>query len=248
MQGKYSIEALVRQVTVDCKDDGTHFTVEDRLQVIQSLLAGSDYQLVHRGDLCLLYAKQEVQGEEVVLVSSHVDCVYGALFCEEVSEECLRGTFDNSLTNGCLLYAMLTGSLPEQVVVAFTGDEEHDSAGAYEVAGWLREKDCYVRQAWVLDVTNEGWAEGCPFSLENDLGIHILRGYQIVTTLAPYLYKFVPEAEPDESWDYDEMGIPTCSLCLPVSGDLHADAVVLVRRSSLPIYCEILCLLAHLPS
>ena len=100
----------------------------------------------------------------------------------------------------------------------------------------------------MLDVTNEGWAEGCPFSLENDLGIHILRGYQIVTTLAPYLYKFVHEAEPDESWNYDELGIPTCSLCLPVSGDLHADAGVLVRRSSLPIYCEVLCLLAHLPS
>ena len=244
IQTNGSIEALVRQVTVDCKDNGKHFTVEDRLRVIQSLLTGSDYRLIHRGELCLLYAKQEVQEQEVILVSSHVDCVYGSLFFEEYSEELLRGTFDNSLTNGCLLHAMLADRLPDHVVVAFTGDEEHDSAGAYEVVDTLRKKACYVLQAWVLDVTNEGWTEACPFTLENDLGIDFLMGYRIVTTLAPYLYKFVHEAEPDESWDYDEEGIPTCSLCIPVAGDLHADAGVLVHRSSLPIYCDVLSRLA----
>ncbi len=240
--------SLLRAVTVDCRDNGEAFTATDRVAVIEHVLGKTDYKLIARQPLVLLYAKRELhEGDRVLLISSHIDCVFSNCFCNDEGE-CLRGTFDNSFTNAALLWNMLNNTLPDNVVVAFTGDEERDSQGAVQAVVALGQSGCEVSAALVLDVTNEGWENGALFTLENDLGVDILTGYNIISLLEKYdgSFAFKHNALPDESWDYADYGIPSLSLCVPVGGELHGDAGVLLRKESALEYCRVLPLLASI--
>ena len=237
---------ILQSVTVDCKDNGECFTVTDRVAVIERLLKDTAYRLVARESLVLLYAKHALcEGDRVLLVSSHIDCLYGKCFCND-DGDCLRGTFDNSFTNAALLWDMLNDTLPDNVVVAFTGNEESDSQGAVQTVVALGRMGCEVAAALVLDVTNEGWKSGALFTIENDAGIDILTGYNIISSLEDYggRFAFKHNALPDESWDYADYGIPSLTLCVPVCGELHSDAGVLLRKESATEYCNVLSLLA----
>ena len=239
---------ILQAVTVDCKDNGECFTVTDRVAVIERMLENTDYKLISRQPLALLYAKRQVrEGDRVLLISSHIDCVYVSCFCND-EDDCMRGTFDNSFTNAALLWNMLQDRLPDNVVVAFTGDEEKDSQGAVQTVVALGQMGCEVATVLVLDVTNEGWERGALFTLENDLGIDILTGYNIISSLEQYggRFAFKHNALPDESWDYADYGIPSLTLCVPVGGELHGDAGVLLRKESVPEYCKVLSMLADM--
>ena len=240
--------SLLRAVTVDCRDNGEAFTVTDRVAVIEHVLGKTDYKLIARQPLVLLYAKRELhEGDRVLLISSHIDCVFSNCFCSD-NGDCMCGTFDNSFTNAALLWNMLNNTLPDNVVVAFTGDEERDSQGAVQAVVALGQSGCEVSAALVLDVTNEGWENGALFTLENDLGVDILTGYNIISSLEKYdgSFAFKHNALPDESWDYADYGIPSLSLCVPVGGELHGDAGVLLRKESALEYCRVLPLLASI--
>ena len=237
---------ILQAVTVDCKDNGERFTVTDRVTVVESMLENSAYRLIARQSLALLYAKrQPCEGDRVLLISSHIDCVYSGCFCNDEGDS-LRGTFDNSFTNASLLWNMLQERLPDNVVVAFTGDEESDSQGAVQAVVALGQMGCEVAAALVLDVTNEGWESGALFTLENDLGIDILTGYNLISSLEQYggRFAFKHNALPDESWDYADYGIPSLTLCVPVGGELHGDAGVMLRKESALEYCNVLSMLA----
>ena len=230
-----NLPELLNAVTVDSKDNGKEFTVTDRVAVIERLLEGSAYRLIARESLALLYAKRElVAGDRVVLVSSHVDCLHNACFCNDEGG-CFRGTFDNSFGNAAILSLMLDGLLPDNVVVAFTGDEECDSQGAVQTVLALGRMQCEIKFALVLDVTNTGWDSGASFALENDLAVDLLTAHKIVGAVDALgeEYAFKHNAEPDESWDYNDYGIPSLSLCVPVKGELHGDAGVLLRKESM---------------
>lgn len=250
-----SYAELLKQLTVDCKDDGIRFLKRDRIQAIQTLLENSDYQLLYAGELCLLYGKNASLDSYRILVSSHIDCVYTTCFVTDESEDCWKGTFDNSATNTALIELMLKGELDDSVLIAFTGDEEKNSAGAVEVIQILQEKDCPIERALVLDVTNEGWDDEAAFSIENDRGFDIITGYQLINLLqaSEEPCVFVHEAEPDETWEYysfqtnDRPRIPCLSLCLPVLGNMHEDAGVWLRKSSIEPYKKILKQLANAP-
>lgn len=241
---------LLKAVTVDCKDDGENFVVPDRVAVIEGLLVKSDYKVIAREPLALVYAKRELSaGDSVVLVSAHVDCLYDACFCAEEGDF-LRGTFDNSFGNAAILWQMLAGTLPGNVVVAFTGDEERDSHGAVQTLLALGRMQCEIKFALVLDVTNTGCESGAMFALENDLGIDIFTAHKIVEAVEAVgeKYEFKHCAEPDESWDYNDYGIPVLSLCAVVKGFLHGNEGVLLRKKSLIPYgkalLSLLCKLA----
>ena len=239
---------ILQTVTIDCMDNGERFTVTDRVAVIERMLEKTEYKLISRQPLALLYAKRPLcEGDRVLLISSHIDCVYPRCFCSN-DGDCLRGTFDNSFTNAAVLWAMINNSLPDNVVVAFTGNEESDSQGAVQTIVALGQMGCEVAAALVLDVTNEGWESGASFTLENDLGIDILTGYNIISSLEKYdgRFAFKHNALPDESWDYADYGIPSITLCVPVGGELHGDAGVLLRKESAVEYCNVLPLLANL--
>ena len=245
---------LLNRLTVDCKDDGKQFRKKDRIHEIKALLENSDYELLGEGSLSLLYGRP-LGGENTyrTLVSSHVDCVYKNCFVEDEDGLYWKGTFDNSATNAAVIDLMLQGELDESVLVAFTGDEENGSAGAIEILQMLARMECEVGKVLVLDVTNEGWEDEAAFSIENDRGFDIITGYHIVGLLqaSGASCVFVHEAEPDETWEYnkgtspDIPGIPCFSLCLPVCGNMHGDDGVLLRKSSVIPYEDILRKLAN---
>lgn len=241
------LDSLLKLVTVDCKDNSHTFITKDRINAIREILNQSRYHLLHEGRLCYIYGKEPVYGESVVLISSHIDCVYNHLFCEDYSEKYYKGTFDNSLTNACVLKNMLDDSFSHNVIIAFTGDEEEDSNGAKEVFRTLSKWNTNISTAIVLDVTEAGWDEQCSFTVENDLGIDIMKAHKIVDILNNYEAKmcFVHDAEADETWEYDEHDIPCFSLCLPTFGDMHSDEGVLARKRDLPEYCKIMEMLAN---
>lgn len=233
---------LLKLLTVDCKDDGKAFTVTHRIAVIEQLLKDTPYKLIAHEPLAFVYAKRDIcEGDSVVLVSSHIDCVYNSCFCSHDGDN-LRGTFDNSFTNAAILSLMVAGKLPDNVVVAFTGDEEHDSQGAVQTVLAFGRAQCEIKFALVLDVTNTGWESGAHFALENDLGVDMLTAHKIIETLNSLgvEYAFEHNAEPDESWDYNDYGIPALSLCVPVFGELHSDEGVFVRKNSVEGYCNAL--------
>ena len=241
---------LLKAVTVDCKDDGENFVLPDRVAVIEGLLVKSDYKVIAREPLALVYAKRELSaGDSVVLVSAHVDCLYDACFCAEEGDF-LRGTFDNSFGNAAILWQMLAGTLPGNVVVAFTGDEERDSHGAVQTVLALGRMQCEIKFALVLDVTNTGCESGAMFALENDLGIDIFTAHKLVEAVEAVGEKYEVKhcAEPDESWDYNDYGIPVLSLCAVVKGFLHGNEGVLLQKKSLIPYgkalLSLLCKLA----
>lgn len=242
MKSEMSLFELLESLTVDCKDNGENFVVAERLSVIERLLEDSTYRLVAREPLALLFAREHFcERGKVVLVSSHIDCVYSSLFCKDEGDS-MRGTFDNSFGTAAVIWNMISGSLPENVVVAFTGDEEKDSAGALQALRALGGFGCPLSSALVLDVTNVGWESGALFTIENDACIDIMTAYSIVSSLEQYSgrFAFLHNAEPDESWCYAEYGVPTLSLCLPVGGELHSNEGVLLRKGDAQEYSRVL--------
>lgn len=238
---------ILKQVTVNSCDNGKEFTDTTRIAAIENLLQESKYELLYKGNLTLLYAKHRpVVGESVVLVSSHIDTVYSQCFCEE-KDGMLHGTFDNSYTNAAVIRNMLHGKFSDNVIIAFTGDEENNSRGAIETVCTLGRMQCKIDFAIVLDVTEEGWERQSLFTVENDLGIDIFTAHRLVEILKPYdgKYSYVHDAEPDESWDYDEYGIPCFTLCAPILGDMHSDDGVLLRKESFPAYPDVLAIVAN---
>lgn len=240
-------EELLHMLTVDCKDNGREFVINNRIEVIKNLLSDSPYQLLYEGDLCLIYSKNVGENNLPALISSHVDCVFNTLRCDSWGEKYMIGTFDNSATNACLIYTMLQDTLGDNVLVVFTGDEEANSRGAAEVVTTLHRQYIYPSVAMVLDVTEAGWMEEYDFTIENDLEINIVKGHRIIEAVKPFegQYLHIHAGDADESWEYDERNIPTFSLCLPVCGDIHGDEGVLIRRKSLSVYCDVLCRLAR---
>lgn len=255
--------SVLKRIMRLCRDDGEKFTVTDRLDEIRQVLSGSPYWLVNRDGLFHLYAAhpiEEIKGP-VLLVSTHADCEANITkcFCEDIGNGFLKGTFDNAATNAAILSLMLEGSLPDNVLVAFTGDEERNSEGALETVEYLRLIGLTVEMAVVLDVTYTGWDEGADFTVENNFwqGIQGRRVIEKVKLLNAK-WRFVPEdlndvpayvppelvaseeADEDESWKYDETGVPCFSLCLPVKGSMHSNAGVLARKDSLAKYCAAL--------
>lgn len=251
---------LLERVMRLCRDNGQRFTRTDRLDEIQRLLWDSQYRRVNPQGLFHLYAKRSIEEIEgpVVLVSSHVDCENGITrcFCEDAGNGLLRGTFDNAATNAAILSLMLEGSLPEAVVVSFTGDEEADSHGVIETVRFLQSKQLGIDMAVVLDVTDMGWNEGARFTVENNFWdeAHGRRVIELARQSAVE-WRFVPEdtddippyvpservihieAEADESWELDELGVPCFSLCLPVKGNMHSDSGVMAVKDSFASYC-----------
>lgn len=243
---------LLRRLTIDSKDDGSHFTVTNRVDEIKKLLQTSRYHLVHKGPLSLIYARTIDPAQWRVLISSHIDCVYQKCFVEETGD-CWKGTFDNSATNAAIVDMMLRDELDAHAIVAFTGDEEIHSGGAIEVMNVLHERGAQLNFGIVLDVTEEGWEDGAAFSIENDRGFDILTGYHIIQLLqsTEMPCTLIHNAEPDETWDYGKgienifSPLPCLSLCLPALGELHGEEGVLIRKSSPTAYQLILKELAN---
>ena len=256
---------LLTQINVLNYDNGKKFTRTDRLDAICELLWNSSYRRINANGLFHLYSKVPLSElpDELIVISSHVDCQRQITKCfsKDYDDDLMQGTFDNSLTNAMTVSLMLEDALAMNVVVAFTGDEEEDSTGAADVAAFFRNLHKKIKVI-VLDVTDMGWREGCAFTIENNFwsdttGKVVSRlsaesGYPWrlvpsdpyeIPAYIPNKYVIGQEAEPDESWEYDEHKVECFSLCIPTKGEMHSDNGVLVRKDSLAPYMKILSLL-----
>ena len=254
---------VLERLSVLNRDNGFNFTNTDRLDAIASLLRHSAYKKVEADGLFHLYSKKPIAdiSGPVIIVSSHVDCERNITKCfwSREDEYTLLGTFDNAITNASITYNMLSGSLPETVLVAFTGDEEEGGRGSRDLVRFINENHLEVLNVFVLDVTAEGWQTGADFTIENDFWDEEVGA--VIVDLArksQYKWNFVPgepddipeyvpkeviipvEAYEDESWEYDEGDIPCFSFCLPTEGEMHADEGIYARIHSFERYTAVL--------
>lgn len=258
---------ILEHLNVINHDDGISFTDTARLDVIEKLLDGTEYQRVNRRGLFHLYSKKPIslmQGP-LVLLSSHVDCQKNITQCfsEVLSGGMLKGTYDNSITNAAVLSLMLDNKLTENVIVAFTGNEEVASVGALQLAQYLQNYTTDITVI-VLDVSYEGYQQRADFTVENNfwsenIGMVVAE----ISRQSRYPWRFVPESEEkipeyipeenriyrdaaaDESWDYEDF-FRCFSFCLPVGdGEMHDNRGVTARQESFLHYMEILARLAN---
>ena len=247
------VTATIIKLTVPSSDDQHQFVRTDRLDLITGALAATDWTLLADEPLAKVYGAPGFDGARpFVLISSHIDSVYGSFWARVVGDE-LHGTTDNSAGDGAVLRAMLDGRLPAQTLVSFTGDEEDESRGADQTVRVIREAGIAGNLAVVvvLDVTEEG-PDRC-FTIENPFAAHhttvtplrfenkrSIRGY-----LEPILgdFPWFEEAEADESWQYDEHRLNCFSLCLPcvlLGDDMHEDSGLAIRLGAVTGYLEAL--------
>ena len=152
-----------------CRSDDKGFTITDRLDVIKEVATRTGKYTLNQMPFAHVYTRSDVDlsgRDDIILISSHVDTVpsIDECFCEKAkaltlsgTSEFLRGTFDNTATNAALLSAMMYGALPENVVIAFTGDEETGRCnGAKDALICLGKQNIFPCAAFALDVTYMG--------------------------------------------------------------------------------------------
>ena len=105
------------------------FTEENRLNKIRELLADSPYQETYTHECYSLWSKVPLSKlpQDVILITSHTDVVGSITECSSKLDNTTgfyTGTYDNQGTNAALVIMMKEHELPENVVLAFTGDEE----------------------------------------------------------------------------------------------------------------------------
>lgn len=259
-----SLYDILSRVTVMNRDDKVRFTISDRLDVISSLLWDSKYRRINPDGLFNLYSQKpitDLRNKPVIIVSTHVDCEYNITHCfsKRVENNLLLGTYDNAITNAATLSVMLNDNLHDNVIFAFTGDEEYGSTGSTQLVEYLNKNQINVLHIFVLDVTDMAWDIEADYTIENDLWKEEM-GKRIINIAEslPYKWRFVPsepddipeyikpsviiyqEAAEDESWDYDEHGFSSCSFCLPTLGDMHSNNGIQARYSALEKYTDTL--------
>ena len=260
------IMPVLDRVNVASSDDSRRFLDTTRLDAIECVLreAQSQWTLAASGPLFRFYARAgSSTADHPVLVSSHADSTYAKHFHEPLEDPVeLLGTFDNSITNALVLELMLADHLPENVLVAFTGDEESESRGAAEVIAHLRGAGRLPRAVIVLDITDDRFY-GSPCTLENyfangTLGLPTSET-EFLDLLRGAFDRHVPsvhhdDAWADESWRYEEEGVHVVSLCVPTTpadpGDhgtdwMHSSAGVRIRADLLPVFGDSLARVAR---
>ena len=230
----------------EVEPNGTDET--DRLKFIEYILKYSGYYQMKIG-LCNLFFKvaPDMSGEPVTIISSHIDTHLDITkpFIEQIGENKIIGTFDNSITNAAVLVLMLDDMLPDNVAVAFTGGEEYGLIGANDLAEYLSGNGINARII-VTDVTDRGYKEKAVASVENRCNSTGWSSY-ITGELfdeTPYTIHYTGNHEDDETAAYDNYGIECFSLCIPTKGEMHSNKGLKARISSLIAYTRLLHLAA----
>lgn len=264
---------LLQSISLPSFDNGEIITDRTRLDKIEEIVSQNASYRKISAPLFTLYTKKPISElpEDVLLISTHIDASeeITKFYAEEKDDETVHGTFDNTITNAAALSLMMDNAFADQVAIAFTANEEKDSRGAIAVAEYLMNEGKHV-YAIVLDVTDVGYREA-DFTIENNF-YHDYRMHQAIRAVIrniPIKFRFVPEnylnipeyiklgrvekysdggikeALPDESWDYDELGVECFSLCLPTKGEMHSDDGIDCFKNSFSTYKNIVQLFAN---
>ena len=242
------------EMTRPCADDGNAFSQRDRLDYIFASLKCSEYECCADLELAKVFRRPGFDPKSpFVLVSSHVDSLYGNYFSKIKQHEIL-GTFDNSATNAVLVDAMVEGILPEQVLITFTGNEEAESRGADQTLEYLNRNNSLRKLEMVvtLDLTEE-YFDQHDVTVENYFVKSDNAGSSLAFARKKDLRKLletmlpdcgvIKNGDPDESWRYDDHNVNCFSLCLPcriLGDDMHDDRGVAVKLDACRNYRDAL--------
>lgn len=255
---------ILKQVNVMCRSNKFEFTDDTRLKVIDKLLEESSYKCNYHGSLCRIYSKKPIEelGENIILVSSHVDTVHAITECSSSLDEekgIFRGTYDNTITNASEVILMQEENLPDNIVFAFTGEEEScNCKGALEAAEYIKSfsKNLFCV---ALDVTYEGFDTNRLWTIENcvpcpkkeresnnlniisDIALSfepecqtfdfIKAGKKHIPDNLPEQYLTHSESWYDEAAAYRKAEYPTLSICIPCGrGEMHSNYGVAVKQ------------------
>lgn len=248
---------FLSDMQLPCYDDGKKFTTTSKLDKIDDILAYTPYNKVS-SNLYRLYSKMPLNPfvpgygipdelKDVVVISTHADFVRNITkpFVSAEKEDVLRGTFDNSATNAAVLYLMTENLLPDNVLVAFTGNEEHGMRGAKRLAYDLGTN---LRPRFIaLDVTDLGYKTKKSFSIENAFSLSKSEIDEVIAIAKETGQQGcgMIEALPDEAYAYANNGFKCFSLCVPTKGDMHSDSGCLMRASS---YFDYVDMVGHIAS
>ncbi len=219
----------------------------DRIDQIEKILDGRGYHVMKK-DLFVLCYKVPVDEieEPVTVISSHVDTHEGITnpFSELIDNKKLWGTYDNSITNAGVLTLMLEGRLPDSVIVAFTGNEEHGMRGASDFARYLTEAGIQARVI-VTDVTPRGYKEKKAVIIENRCRSGIWTNSILMDLFnSEFSWGMKGNHQDDETAVYDEKGLECFSLCIPTKGEMHDNSGLKARAGAYDEYIEALCIAA----
>lgn len=162
-------ELVMSSVAKMCRSNKKGFIdgYTDKLDAIRELLKDSGYYEILLPGVQIW--RKNLSAPIDVIVSSHADVVGNITKCSsELSEDgYYSGTYDNSGTTAASVIAMLEGNVSDNVVFAFTSEEETGRClGAKQVLEYARntnnEPVCIA-----LDVTYEGYDEGYLYTVEN---------------------------------------------------------------------------------
>lgn len=163
---------ILQDLSHICRSSKTGFTDISRIEAIREELADTEYKETYSQDgVYSLWSKVPIDKlpKDVLIISSHIDTVPEITNCySELNEETgiLHGTYDNMITNTAAVIMMKEHDFPNNVVFAFSGEEETGRMlGAKNVAKLLYPEHRLICVA--LDVTYEGFDNNSLYTIEN---------------------------------------------------------------------------------
>ncbi len=246
---------ILQKCAVICRSDKTGFTDQTRLDAIREILKDSPYQETYTGHASMWTRAEIDPTKEVILISSHADTVQAIKkpFSELSEDGYYKGTYDNIGTNAAAVIAMLEANLPGNVVFAFTSEEETGRfKGIKSAVATLEEIGVRNPICIALDVTYDGYDNGSLYTIENGSKdkefLNRLKDAAFASEPQSQTFTFVRKSKKavpddldekyissdfgdcDEAFGYNDMGLRTCSICLPSDGYMHSDSGLTVRQ------------------
>lgn len=163
---------MIENLSHICRSSKNGFIDISRIEAIRKELKDSEYQETYSQEGCYsLWSKVPLSElpPDVLIISSHIDTVPEITNCySNLNKDngVLHGTYDNMITNTASVIMMKEQDFPDNVVFAFTGEEETGrTLGAKNVANLLASEHRLICIA--LDVTYEGFNNNSLYTVEN---------------------------------------------------------------------------------
>lgn len=259
--------SLLCRINLPSTDNGKEFIKRERYEAIKKELeSAQNYQIWHDQGLSLIYAhklnpilRMHQSNPPRILITSHIDALYTQFFQKKERQKYWLGTFDNVITNIVIIDLMLQNELPPEIIVAFTGNEEHNSIGAVETYEFIKDKDNNIDLVMVLDVTDEHF-ESADITIENYYNRYAKGNklhFSTIEEFQTYLESMLPsgkiyyipfgDAAEDESFIFVDNDINCFTMCLPTAPHcsnqrkdwyewMHSDKGIEINTESLLAY------------
>lgn len=253
---------ILGKIMVMNRDNGKRFLVSKRLDAISELLWNSRYRRIDSDGLYHVYSQKPLSmiNQPLIIVSANIDVPDGIKNCwtDFTEDGDFIGTYENTVAAAFILSLMLNANLPENVVIAFTGDGE-DFYGAESLCTNLSKKNIPVEVIISLGVTNIKYNEKADFIISGDhwngeqgfKAMNLLNASSAVWYYVPEDPAHVPSnafsdrifavpTEESESDVYSEYNMSTFSLSVPVLGNGDNNRGQTLRRRAVMKYGEAL--------